>query len=104
LNQNSDYLIDVKLRRLHRRFEHFLIRRLHQTLNRVNYNVETRAIEHLVKYCHHCQKHEKLFERIRFTIKNDIDFNYNIIVDILYINFKLVLYIVDEFIRFQIDR
>jgi hypothetical protein len=104
LNQNPCYLIDVELRRLHRRFGHPSIRRLHQILDRAGHNVETRAIEHLVKYCHHCQKHEKSPERFSFIIKNDVDFNYNIIVDILYIEFKPVLHIVDESTRFQTDR
>jgi hypothetical protein len=113
LDENSCYLIDVKLRRLYRRFDHLLTRRLHQILDRARYDHEmkTRVIEHLIKYCHHCQMHEKFSNRFSFIIKDeDIQFNFNILVNLLYIEIKLesdnksMLHIVNEVTRFQTER
>ncbi len=56
LDENSCFLIKIELRRLHRRFDHFSTRRLHQILDRAEYDHEmkVRVIEHLIKYYHHC--------------------------------------------------
>jgi hypothetical protein len=103
-------LIEVELRRLHRRFDHSSARRLYEILTRSDHdNVESRVIEHLNKYCHHCQLHEKSSERFSFSIRDDAEFNFNILVNILYIEAKpnenrFVLHLVNEAIRFQVDR
>jgi hypothetical protein len=106
IDENSCLLTEVELRRLHRRFDHFSARRLYEILTRSDHdNVESRVIEHLNKYCHHCQMHEKSFGRFSFSIKNsDPEFNFNVLMDILYIDSKPVLHIVDEAIRFQVGR
>jgi hypothetical protein len=111
LDENSCYLTEVELRRLHRRFGHLSARRLHQILDRFGHDVEYQAIEHLIKFCHHCQMHEKSSDRFSFIIRDeDIQFNFNILVDILYIEVKTggenkpVLHLVDEAIRFQAGR
>lgn len=104
INQNSSLLIEIKLERLHRRFEHLFVRRLHQVLERSDHDFNSSISEHLTKYCKHCQMHDKFFERFSFTIKDDINFNYNIIVDIMYINSKSIFHIVDEIIRFQTEK
>jgi hypothetical protein len=48
--------------------------------------------------------HEKFSERFSFSIRNDFEFNFNILVNILYIESKSVLHLVNEAIRFQADR
>jgi len=98
--QNPCFLTDVELRRLHRRFGHPSVRRLQQILQRSGHDVEFRTIEHFTKYCEHCQKYGRSPGRFSFTIKDDIEFNYNIVVDIFYIESKSVLHIVDEATRF----
>jgi hypothetical protein len=112
IDENSCLLIEIELRDLHRRFDHFSARRLYEILTRSDHdNVESRVIEHLNKYCHYCQMHEKSFERFSFLIRNsDSEFNFNILMNILYIEIKLedenklVLHLVNEAIRFQVDR
>ena len=104
LDHNSCFLTDVELRRLHRRFGHSFVRRLQHVLERSDHEFEIKALEHLIKYCEHCQKHEKSSDRFSFIIKDDIDFNYNIIVNILYIDSKPIFHIVDDVIRFQVER
>ncbi len=101
-------LTETKLRRLHRRFKHFSIRRLYQILNRSDHDVESQVIDYLTKFCHHCEVHEKSSTRFSFTLKDDLKFNYNVIVDILYIEIKdvnkSILHLVNEIIRFQADK
>ncbi len=85
IEENLCLLIEIELRHLHRRFEHLSVRRLYEILERFDHEIEHRVIEHLIKFCHHCQMHEKFSGRFIFSIKNeDIQFNYSIIVDILY--------------------
>jgi hypothetical protein len=101
-------LTETKLRHLHRRFEHFLIRRLYQILDRSNHDVEFQIINHFTKFCHHCQVHEKSSSRFNFTLKDDLKFNYNVIMNILYIEIKKVnksiLHFVNEITRFQANK
>jgi hypothetical protein len=111
IDENSCLLIEIELRRLHRRFDHLSTRCLYEILTRSDHdNVESRVIEHLNKYCHHCQMHEKSFERFSFSIRNsDSEFNFNILMNILYIEArsnenKLVLHLINEITRFQADR
>jgi hypothetical protein len=110
-DENSCYLLEIKLRRLHRRFDHFSARRLHQILDRFEHDVEYQAIEHLIKFCHHCQIHEKSLDRFTFSIRDEeIQFNFNILIDILYMKIKIenenksVLHLMNEVIRFQANR
>ncbi|KAJ8066993.1 hypothetical protein OCU04_004372 [Sclerotinia nivalis] len=58
-------------------------------------------IERLSQFCKHYQLHSKSLGRFRFTIKNDIDFNYLVILDIFYIDGKPVLHLVDEAISYN---
>jgi hypothetical protein len=112
IDENSCLLIEIELRRLHRRFDHFSTRHLYEILTRSDHdNVESRVIEHLNKYCHHCQMHEKFSERFSFSIRNsDSEFNFNILMNILYIENKfedenkLVLHLMNEATRYQVDR
>ncbi|SLM34183.1 integrase core domain protein [Lasallia pustulata] len=63
-----------------------------------------KTLEHLTKYCLHCQKHGKLPSRFKFILQDDVNFNYSIIVDIMYIDNSPILHIVDEATRFQAAR
>jgi hypothetical protein len=111
IEKNSCLLIEIELRRLHRRFEHFSARRLYEILERFDHEIEYRAIKHLIKFCHHCQMHDKFLDRFIFLIKDEnIQFNYSIVINIFYMkhksadNNKSVLNIVNETIRFQTSR
>lgn len=98
---NPCYLTDVELRRLHRRFGHPSVERLQKLLYRAGHEVDSSTIDKLTKFCHYCQKHGKSPGRFRFTLKDDINFNYNVIVDVMYISGAPLLHIVDEGTRFQ---
>ena len=98
---NSCYLMGVELCHLHCRFGHPSVHRLYQLLERSEHNVKLQVLQHFTKYCDQCQKYGRSSGRFMFTFKDDLDFNYNIIIDIMYIGGKLVLHLVDEAIRFQ---
>lgn len=102
--RNPYYLTDIELPYLHRRFGHPSVRRLKQVLEQSGHKVDLHVLEHLTKYCEHCQKHERSPGRFSFTIKDDIEFNYNVIADILYIEGKSVLHLVDKATRFHAGR
>jgi hypothetical protein len=99
------HLTETELRQLHRRFGHPSVRRLIDILQRAGYNdVKQQAIEHLTKYCHYCQLHGRAPGRFRFTLKDDYEFNYCIIIDVMYLDSKPVLHVVDEATAFQAAR
>ena len=100
LNNNEQsmayyYLTENELKRLHWRFGHSSVQQLYKVLQRSGNKVEIKALEHLTKYCHQCQLHAKSPGRFKFVLKDDYDFNYEIIIDIIYLNNKLVLHIVN---------
>ncbi len=109
LDQNSCFFIEIELRRFHRRFDHFSTRRLQAILDRSDHETNSQAIEYFIKFCHHCQVHEKSSSRFSFTLKNDLEFNFNIIVNIFYLEIKTdvnksILHVINETTRFQIER
>jgi hypothetical protein len=98
---NFCYLIDVELRQLHRRFDHLSVTKLHDLLERFNHEVKKAILKNLTKFCIFCQKYAKSSERFKFILKNDVNFNYSVIVDVLYIENHFILHVIDEIIRFQ---
>jgi hypothetical protein len=104
LNRNPCYLTELELQRLHRRFGHPSVERLLKLLGRAGHDTDKKTLKHLTKYCHFCQKHSKSLGRFRFTLQDDVEFNYCIIVDIMYISSNPLLHMVDEGTRFQAGR
>jgi hypothetical protein len=100
-NSNLCYLIDVELRQLHRRFDHSFITKLHDLLERSDHDVKKLVIEKLTKFCIFCQKYAKSSERFKFTLKDEVNFNYSVIVDVMYIENSLILHVVDDVTRFR---
>jgi len=86
------HLIKVKLKQLYRRFRHLSVYRLAKVFKRAGYkDINTYIIKHLTKFCKQCQLHSKSPSRFKFTIKDNCNFNYLIIVNILYLDKRLVL-------------
>ncbi|KAL3713545.1 hypothetical protein TMatcc_002248 [Talaromyces marneffei ATCC 18224] len=98
------FLTETELRRLHRRFGHPSVEKLRKLLVRAGHDVDTEALKHIGKFCHHCQIYGQSPGRFRFTVRDDVSFNHSIIVDIMYINGKPVLHVVDEATRFNAAR
>ena len=100
-NYNPCFLTKVELQRLHRRFGHPSIGRLQDVLERAGHDVDKGALEYLTKYYEHYQKHSRSPGRFKFNLRDDVNFNYSIIVDIFYLSGKPVLHVVDEGTRYQ---
>src|SRR5438045_4003059 len=99
-----NHLTESQLRQLHRRFGHPSGRRLATVLQRAGHEIELKAIQHLTKYCHQCQMHAKSPGRFKFILKEDYNFNFEIIIDIIYLEGRSVLHVVDESTSFQAAR
>lgn len=97
----SCHLTEPELRQLHRRFGHPSVNRLIRILHRAGHDVNSSYVRTLTKYCHHCQMNGKSPGRFRFTIKDDHEFNYSVIIDILFLDGKPVLHVVDSATAFQ---
>ena len=105
LTQNPCYLTSAELSRLHRRFGHPSIERLHALLKRAGQEVDKKSIERLTKFCSYCQKHSKSPGRFKFRLADEtLDFNHSIYVDIMYIDSMPVLHVIDEATRFTAAR
>jgi hypothetical protein len=99
------YFTEPELHQLHRRFGHPSVQRLTRLLQRAGYeDINARTIEHLTKFCKQCQLNGKSLGRFRFTLKEDINFNYSVLIDVLYLDSKPVLQAVDEATAFNAAR
>ena len=98
----SCHLTETELRQLHRRFGHPAADRLYKVLSRAGCDdIDEQAMQRINKFCHQCQMHSKAPGRFRFNLRDDADFNYRLIVDVMYITGKPVLHAVDEATAFQ---
>ena len=100
-DHNPCYLTETELRQLHRRFGHPSAMKLRLLLERSGHEVNKPALDRLTKYCSLCQKHGKSPGRFKFTLRDDVNFNYSIFVDIMYIDNSPILHVVDEATRYQ---
>jgi hypothetical protein len=98
---NSCYLIETELRQLHRRFDHSFIKKLYNLVKRTNHEVKKSILKKLIKFCTFCQKYAKFSKRFKFTLRDNVNFNFSIIMNVMYIENNLILYVSDEVTRFQ---
>ena len=101
-NSNPCYLIETKLKHLHRRFEHSSPRKLQSVLEKSKHEINKTMFDRFIKFCTFCQKHSKSSKRFKFVLREKINFNFSIIVNIMYIDNNLVLHVIDENTKFQI--
>ncbi|KAI9034762.1 uncharacterized protein KD926_005695 [Aspergillus affinis] len=98
------HLTESELRQLYRRFGHLSVRRLTQILQRAGHEVDSQCLDYLTKFCHHCQMKGKSPGRFKFTLKENYEFNYSVIIDILYLEGKPVLQVIDAATSFGATR
>lgn len=100
--ETSVFLTEKELRRLHRRFGHPATDRLYKLLKKAGYDdVDKETLQNIAQFCHHCQIHSPAPRRFKFTLKDDHEFNFEIVVDVLYLNNKPVLHVVDSATSFN---
>ncbi|CCU78396.1 (conserved with many other fungi) [Blumeria hordei DH14] len=98
------HLTETELRQLHRRFGQPSVRRLSEILERAGHEVDSVIIKRLTAFCHQCQTNSKSPGQFKFTLKDEHNFNYVIYVDIMYLEGKAVLQVVDSATSFQAAR
>ncbi|KAI0991702.1 hypothetical protein K3495_g16485, partial [Podosphaera aphanis] len=97
-------LTETELRQIHRRFGHPSVGRLRKILTRANHEFDGNILKEIAKHCHQCQMNEKAPGRFKFSLKEKFDFNAEIIVDIMYLDGRNVLHVVDSATAFQAAR
>jgi hypothetical protein len=99
--ESALYLTDVKLKRLHRRFGHPATDRLCKLLKRAGHEKHRNKLEKIEKFCHQYQMNDPQPQRFKFTLKNDCEFNHEIIIDMLHLINRPVLHYVNRATAFQ---
>jgi hypothetical protein len=104
--ENPCYLTSAELSRLHRRFGHPSVEKLHALLERSGHDFDKETITKLTKFCEFCQKHGKLPGRFKFRLPDEsLQFNHSVYIDVMYLNGnKPVLHLIDEATRFSAGR
>lgn len=101
----TSYFTFPELKRLHRCFGHSHVDKLVKVLKRSEMSTitpETRkTLDKIERLCAACQGYAQRPRRFKFTLRDDVEFNHNIYVDIFYIEGKPVLHVVEEGTRFQ---
>jgi hypothetical protein len=96
------FLTEVELRRLHRRFGHPATERLYKLLQRAGHaDASEHTLREIKRFCHHCQAHDPAPRRFKFTLKDDREFNHEILVDVMYLDGKPVLHVIDSATSFN---
>ena len=100
-NSNPCYLTETELRHLHRRFGHPSPKKLQSVLEKSKHEINKTMFDRFIKFCIFCQKHSRSSERFKFVLREKVNFNFSIIVDIMYIDNNSVLHVIDEGTKFQ---
>ena len=105
---DSQFYTDLdenQLRQLHRRFGHPTAQRLLSLLESAGFeDLDTETVQQINKICGYCQLQSKAPMRFKFSLKEDVNFNSSIVVDVMYLEGKPVLHIVDTATSFQNGR
>jgi hypothetical protein len=98
--ESALYFTDVKLKRLHRRFGHPATNRFCKLLKRAGHEKHRSKLEKIEKFCHQCQMNGPQPQRFKFTLRNDCEFNHEIIINVLHLISRPVLHYVNRAIAF----
>jgi hypothetical protein len=102
---SNGFLTEAELRRLHRRFGHPSVARLYKVLAAAGHPTDQGLIKAINEVCHLCQMNEKKPLRFKFTLKDDYEFNAEIVTDIMFLDGNTpVLHIVDTATSFNAAR
>ena len=91
LESTTAFLTEKEIRTLHRRFGHPAVARLQTLLKLSGNEAPMDVLEGISKMCHHCQMHGQAPRRFKFNLKDDQEFNYEIIADVMHLNGKPTL-------------
>jgi hypothetical protein len=70
--------------------------RLVKLLKNTSYNnFKERTLKEITKFCYYCQLNSSALRRFKFTLKDNRHFNYEILINVIYLGNKPVLHVVD---------
>ena len=69
-------------------------------LEQAGHDINRGTLEYLAKYYKHYQKHGQSPGQFKFNLRDNINFNYSIIINIFYISGKPVLHVINEGTRY----
>ena len=92
----SCFLTERELRQIHRRWGHPSIQRFATTLDAAGQEFEHQILKKIAKHCEQCQLHDQAPRRFKISLTDEYEFNYSIIVDVMYLDGSPVLHIVDS--------
>jgi hypothetical protein len=70
-------------------------------LSNAGHDVDSAALSEIKKVCHHCQLHDQAPRQFKFSIKDETHFNYDVIMDVVYLGGKQTLHVIDSDTSFQ---
>lgn len=101
----NGFLTETELRRLHRRFGHPSVNRLHKVLTAAGHETDREILAAITRICHNCQMNEKRPLRFKFTLKDDVEFNAEVVSDIMFLDGNSpALHVVDTATAFNAAR
>lgn len=101
MNVNLCYLINLKKWRLYRWFGYLFIKHLYTLFERFVHNIDLAMPQYRTKNCYYCPKHGKSPRKFFFTLKDNDNLNYHIIVNIIYLIASTILHIINKTTYFQ---
>jgi hypothetical protein len=63
-------------------------------------NFKERTLKEITKFCYYCQLNSSALRRFKFTLKDDRHFNYEILVDVMYLGSRPILHVVNALTAF----
>jgi hypothetical protein len=70
-------------------------------LRAAGHKVNSSILEQIQKFCHFCQSYDKAPQRFKFSIKDNSHFNYEIVINVVQINNRNVLHVINANTSFQ---
>lgn len=64
-------------------------------------DVDEQLLHEIEKFCHYCQAHDLAPQRFKFRLRDDQEFNFEILVDVMYLSGKPVLHVIDSATTFN---
>lgn len=64
-------------------------------------DVDEKLLREIQRFCHQCQVHDPAPRRFKFKLKDDHEFNFEILVDVMYLSGKPVLHVIDSATTFN---
>lgn len=83
---------------------YLLVNKLYKLFTRIGLNIEYKIFKIINKLYYYFSIKNKSFWYLKFTLMKNIDFNYTINIDIIYLNENPIFHIVNTTIVFQIKQ